>query len=94
MEHAIYKVMSFKITGTYTLTISFDDGVTRTIDFLPVLAGQIYGPLCNVDLFSKVKIDPEIHTLVWPNGIDFDPETLHDWPENVTAFYNMTHTEN
>jgi hypothetical protein len=19
--------------------------------------------------------------LVWPNGADFDPATLHDWPE-------------
>ena len=20
--------------------------------------------------------------LVWPNGADFDPATLHDWPEH------------
>jgi hypothetical protein len=26
-------------------------------------------------------VDPEAHTLVWSNGADFDPATLHDWPE-------------
>jgi len=31
--------------------------------------------------FNQVQINPEMHTLVWPNGADFDPETLHDWDE-------------
>jgi hypothetical protein len=30
-------------------------------------------------LFNQVRIDPEVHTLVWPNGADFDPAMLHDW---------------
>jgi hypothetical protein len=33
-------------------------------------------------LFNQVRIDPEVQTLVWPNGADFDPATLHDWPES------------
>jgi hypothetical protein len=91
MTHAIYKIISFKITGPYTLMIHFNDGTSRAIDFRPVLAGPIYGALLDSDLFAKVKIDPEVQTLVWPNGVDFDPETLHDWPDNVAAFHAMTH---
>jgi hypothetical protein len=91
MNHAIYKVTSFEIVGPYTLTIRFGDGVSRTIDFRPVLAGPMYGALIDLNQFIKVKIDPEVHTLVWPNGADFDPETLHDWPDNIAAFYAMTH---
>jgi len=34
-------------------------------------------------LFNQVRIDPEVHTLVWPYGSDFEPATLHDWPEVV-----------
>lgn len=91
MEHKIYKVISFETAGMYRLKLLFDDGTSRTIDFQPVLAGPIYGPLLDMNLFSKASIDPEIHTLVWPNGADFDPETLHDWEDNVKDFSAMTH---
>jgi hypothetical protein len=40
-------------------------------------------------LFNQVEIDPEIHTLVWPNGADFDPETLHNWPKYVEAMMQL-----
>jgi hypothetical protein len=32
-----------------------------------------------------VRIDPEVQTLVWPNGADFDPTTRHDWPAHQAA---------
>jgi hypothetical protein len=62
------------------------DGLTRTIDFLPVLKDELYGPLREPGFFSKVALDPEVHTLVWPNGADFDPATLHDWPDVADDF--------
>lgn len=30
--------------------------------------GELYGPLRDQALFERVRIDPEAHTLVWPNG--------------------------
>ena len=79
MEHSIYRVLSFQIIGDYRLKIWFDDDTSQEIDFKPILRGQIYGHLKDVSRFCQVEIDPEIHTLVWPGGADFDPETLHDW---------------
>lgn len=81
MAHSIYRVIGFEIVGPYTLRVKFDDGEERVIDFRPVLAGEIYGGLRDEKLFNQVEIDLEVHTLVWPNGADFDPETLHDWPK-------------
>ena len=86
MSHPIYRVRVFEIVAPHTLRVGFDDGTEQTIDFRPVLAGELYGPLRDPDLFNQVRIDPEVETLVWPNGADFDPATLHDWPDCEQAF--------
>ena len=85
MEHGIYRVESFDIVSPYTLKVRFDDNTEQVIDFEPILFGELFGPLRDLNLFNQVKIDTEVHTLVWPNGGDFDPATLHDWPELVDS---------
>jgi hypothetical protein len=83
MFHLIHRVQGFQITAPYTLRVRFDDESEQTIDFKPVLAGRLFGPLQDLLVFNQVRLDPEVHTLVWPNGADFDPATLHDWPDHV-----------
>jgi hypothetical protein len=85
MIHPIHRVTSFAIKGPYVLNVRFDDESEQIIDFQSVLRGQLFGPLQDLTLFDQVKVDREVHTLVWPNGADFDPTTLHDWPEHVHA---------
>jgi hypothetical protein len=80
MTHAIYQVESFQIEAPYVLRVQFNDGMEQVINFRPVLAGELFGPLTDLAVFNQVQVDPEVHTLVWPNGADFDPATLHDWP--------------
>ena len=53
----------------------------RTIDFAPVLRGPLFGALRNQDLFAQVRVNEATGTIEWPNGADFNPVVLHDWPE-------------
>ena len=89
MKHAIHRVRSFEIVSPYTVCVRFEDSTEQTIDFQPMLAGELYGPLRDLELFIQVRIDSEANTLVWPNGADFDPATLHDWPEYERAFLEL-----
>ncbi len=88
MFHPIYRVTQFHIVEPYVLQVHFDDETAQVINFKPMLAGQVYGPLNELALFESVKIDEEVGTLIWPNGADFDPATLHDW-----EFYAAALTE-
>ena len=85
MGHPIYRVVSFEIIGPYQIRVVFDDGQEQVINFKPILVGEIFGPIQDPLVFNQVEIDPEVHTLVWPNGADFDPATLHDWPRYLKS---------
>jgi hypothetical protein len=81
----VHKVKAFEIVGPYRIRVEFEDGLVRTIDFRLVLEGDLFGPLRDLNQFNSVSLDGEIRTLVWPNGADFDPATLHDWPDHEAA---------
>lgn len=83
MSHPLYDVTGFEPVRRYTLRVSFNDGTQQVIDFEPVLYGESFAPLRDTEFFNKVRLDPEIRTLVWPNGADFDPYVLHEWPRVV-----------
>jgi hypothetical protein len=83
MSHQLYDVTAFQIEELYTLRVWFSDNSVQVVDLAPVLYGEVYGPLQDEHLFRQVRLDPETKTLVWPNGADFDPYVLHEWPRAV-----------
>jgi hypothetical protein len=89
VEHPIHRITGFEIVGPYRLRIAFADGLVRTIDFQGILEGELYAPLRELTMFNAVTLDDQTHTLVWPNGADFDPATLHDWPEHEAAMVSL-----
>ena len=80
MAHEIHTVTGFEKVAPFTLHVRFEDGSSQVIDFRPVLHGEIFGPLRDSEFFDRVRLDDESGTLTWPNGADFEPATLHDWP--------------
>ena len=89
MSHAMHRVEHVEVVGPYTLALRFEDGAERQVDLEPVLEGELFGALRDPSVFGAVQIDPNFGTVQWPNGADFDPDTLYDWPKYRTAFIEM-----
>lgn len=74
--------MSFRVVHAqhvhdFVLCLKFSDGAEGELDLRAELDGPIFEPLKNIEFFKQFRIDPDLHTLVWPNGADFAPEFLH-----------------
>ena len=80
MRHALVRIISFQPVGGHELRLVFDDGHSQVVDFLPLLHGPLFEPLREPAYFAQARLDPVAGTLVWPNGADFDPDTLHACP--------------
>ena len=72
------RVVAVDFVRDYTLRVRFADGVEGEIDLAAELDGEMFQPLRDGDYFRQVRVNPELHTIVWPNGADFAPEFLYD----------------
>ena len=63
--------------GDYRIWLQFADGVEGETDLESELWGEMFEPLKDKALFKAFCVDPELATLVWPNGADLAPEFLY-----------------
>ncbi len=77
--HELHSIKKAEIIGPHALRLTFEDGFRRDVDLSPVLYGKRFGPLRDPAYFAQVKINPDLETVEWPTGADFDPETLYHW---------------
>jgi hypothetical protein len=71
-------VRSVRPLSGYRLWIVFDDGCEGEVDLQGELHGPVFEPLQQVEYFQRVSVDPELETVVWPNGADLAPEFLRE----------------
>ena len=75
----INKVEPFKIN------VSFNTGETKTVDLSQRLIdwsksdNSKFKDLLNPDYFITVKLNSDLETVYWDNGIDFCPDSLYNW---------------
>ena len=73
----IPRLKDAKYVGNYKLKLTFEDGKEGEINLESELWGEVFEPLKDQALFQQFKIDPELHTVVWPTGADLAPEYLY-----------------
>jgi len=72
------KLTQAEYLGGYQIRLVFDDGTEGVIDLESELWGEVFVPLKNIDTFRQFTLNPELATIVWPNGADFAPEFLYE----------------
>jgi hypothetical protein len=79
MARPPYHVARVEAAGDYRLRLTFEDGLAGEINLESELWGTVFEPLRDLSVFRQVHVDPESGTVVWPNGADLAPDTLHQW---------------
>ncbi len=74
MDH---HVLEAKHLGGWRIWLRFRDGTEGEIDLETELVGPVFDALRDPQTFRSFRVDPEFHTLVWPNGADLAPEFLY-----------------
>lgn len=70
-------VKNAEYLGDYKVKVIFNNGRTGVADLSSALKGPVFEVLQNKSLFSKLKVDEELETIVWPNGADIAPEYIY-----------------
>jgi hypothetical protein len=63
-------VTRVEVIGDHQLRLTFEDGLVGDIDFTGRDWRRVFEPLADQAFFAQVRVDPEIGTVVWPNGVD------------------------
>ena len=62
----------------YRLFLHFRDGAAGQVDIAKMITFDgIFAPVKERAYFVQVRVDPELGTIVWPNGADLDPLILY-----------------
>ncbi|MGH2880652.1 MAG: DUF2442 domain-containing protein [Solirubrobacteraceae bacterium] len=67
-----------EVIGDHRLRLTFADGLIGDIDLSDRNWRGVSEPLADPGFFAQARIDPEIRTVVWPNGYDMAPEMLYE----------------
>ncbi|MBN1393812.1 MAG: DUF2442 domain-containing protein [Pirellulales bacterium] len=59
------------------LFLKFEDGIEGEVDVAEMIRFEgVFAPLAERDYFLRVRVNPEIGTVYWPNEADLDPDVL------------------
>ena len=74
------RITSVTVVGPFQLDLRFSDGSSGKVDLRSRIHGRggVFLPLQDTEYFALVSVDSDSGTLVWPNGVDLDPDVLYE----------------
>jgi hypothetical protein len=70
-------VTGVEVIGDHRLRLTFEDGTVGDVAFEEREWRGVFEPLAEQSFFAQVRVDQELGTVVWPNGVDMAPEPLY-----------------
>jgi hypothetical protein len=77
-RYKLVDVTAVEVLHDHVVRLRFSDGCEGVIDLAPELWGPVFEAVAaDYEYFRQVRVDPELGSIVWPNGADLAPEVLH-----------------
>ncbi len=73
----MYKVIEVKPLSNFRIWVKFEDGTEGTVDLSDLVNKGVFQRLREKEYFESVYVDPETHTVAWPDGLDLCPDALY-----------------
>lgn len=71
------RILSVQPLSGFSVRLELTDRSVREVDLERFLRGPIFEPVRqDRRFFEQVQVDPDLGTIVWPNGADIDPDVL------------------
>ncbi len=72
------------------LDLTFADGLHAVVDMDHVIErySGVFSPLMDDNYFRQVRVEPELGTIVWPNGADVCPDVLYSFSSGKPIIVN------
>ena len=84
-------ITAVRVVRHGALELTFADGLRGEVELLERMHGPVFAEARTSKGFSRVTVDPELGTIVWPGGADLAPDTLYErvrtgsWPDSRAA---------
>ena len=76
IDFRLPRVSAARYVRDHVVWLRFDDGLEGELDLSDGLRGPLMEPLRDTAMFAQLSV--EHGTVTWPNGADWDTDTLHD----------------
>ena len=70
------EILKAAYLDNYRILLTFNNGVTKTVDLQNELNGTVFEPLLQLDNFKNFQV--KFNTIEWSNGADYAPEYLFE----------------